>query len=80
MCSATRSILSIAGVPFHAAKINDYTKLQADKFADLAVLGQGVLVLPDIPGGLVRTEPHYSVTVDDICAKTGTPLDVSLKK
>jgi 3-oxoacid CoA-transferase len=59
------------------------------KKCTLPITGIGVvnLIITDLcvfevkpGGGLILTELHPGVTVDDVRAKTGTPLDVSLKK
>jgi acyl CoA:acetate/3-ketoacid CoA transferase beta subunit len=33
-----------------------------------------------MPGGLILTQLHPGVTVDDVRAKTGAPFDVALKR
>jgi 3-oxoacid CoA-transferase len=59
------------------------------KKCTLPITGIGVvnLIITDLcvfevkpGGGLILTELHPGVTVDDVRAKTGTPLDVSVKK
>jgi len=59
------------------------------KKCTLPITGIGVvnLIITDLcvfevkpGGGLILTELHPGITVDDVRAKTGTPLDVSLKK
>ena len=55
----------------------------------LPITGLGVvnLIITDLcvfdvkhGGGLILSELHHGVTVDDIRAKTGAPFDVALKR